>query len=264
MYKLNVPALLAQCTRIKTMIEKIAHDPKYKENYYARSYHHWQLSPPVQLSEILKFEERTGVELPIEYVYYLTQVGSGGTSPGTFFSDFKSEWRSYDGLDLVSEQLCLVMSEEEWEQKFGEHDYPENGTIYLCGMDLTYVAYLIVTGPLRGRVVYLDYEGDYAPMWPKGCPDFLTWCENFYSELPAGYDIHPTWKFMWQEPGDTDALIRAFNDQKDRKYQKEVLYSFRKFQRLSKEAYCFLKNIQHPEFEEVAAEIIEYFDYKEL
>lgn len=263
MYQLNDSALLAQCARIKTMIEETARNPEYQEDYYARSYHHWQLNPPVQLSEIEKFEEKAGIELPIEYVYYLTQVGSGGACPGTFFSAFKSERKSYDGLNRVSEQLSRIMSEKEWEQEFGEHDYPEDGTLYLCGMDLTFIAYLIVTGPLRGRVVYLDYDGDMAPMWPKNSPDFLTWCENYYSELLAGYNINPTWKFMWQEPGDTNALIHAFNNQKDKKYQKEVLYSFCKFQKLTKEAACFLKSIEHPEFQKIAAEVLKYFEDKE-
>lgn len=268
MYILDDPVLLAQCARIKTMIEEVAHDPKYKEDYYACKYHHWQLSPSVQLSEIEKFEEKAGIQLPIEYVYYLTQVGGGGTCPGTFFSDFKSEWRSYDGLDRVSVQLHRIMSEEEWEQEFGGYEEDEEdeadrteGTIFLCGMDLTYEAYLIVAGPLRGRVVYLDWEGDFAPMWPKGSYDFLTWCENFYSELLAGYDINPTWNFMWQEPGNEEALIRAFHNQKDRKYQKEVLYSFRKFQSLSEEAYTFLKSVQYPEFQDTVTEILAWFDH---
>ena len=236
MYELNDPVLLEQCIRIKTMIEKVAQNPEYRENYYAKLYHHWELSPPVQPWEIEEFENKSGVQLPIEYVYYLTQVGRGGAAPGTFFRDFDAN------------------------EKYEEHDVPENGTICLCAMDLTFVAYLIVTGPMRGRVVYLDYDGDDPPMWPKGSPDFLTWCENFYSELLAGYDIRPIWKFMWQEPGDDSALICAFQNAEDIEYQKEVLYSFCKFKKLSKKAQQFLESIQEPELHEEAAKVLKNFN----
>ncbi len=264
MYELNDSLLLAQCARIKKMIEEVAKNPENKEKHYAK-YHHWQLSPPIQLAEIEKFEKKNNIELPIEYVYYLTQVGGGGVCPGTGFSDFTSEgmyysnYKYYDGLNRVSKQLSRVMSEKEWEQEFGEHECQEDGTINLCGMDLTYDAYLIVTGPLRGRVVYLDYDGESAPMWPKGAHDFLTWCENFYAEWLAGYDICPLWNFMWQQPGNVDELICAFNNQKDKKYRQEVLYSFRKFSSLSEKASAFLESISYPEFQDTVVEILGYF-----
>ena len=86
---------------------------------------------------------------------------------------FQSEWKSYDGLQGVSEQLTRVMLEAEWKERYGEHKYEEPGTINLCGMDITFVAFLIVNGPMRGHVVYLDYDGCDAPMWPKGSSDFL-------------------------------------------------------------------------------------------
>jgi len=253
---MNDPALLAQCARIKTMVKQVAADSRYTNDYYAKNYHHWQLSPPAGLHEIEQFEKRAGIELPIEYVYYLTHVGRGGACPGTFFEDFSPEQEFYEEITGTSEQLSCIMTEKEWEAAYGYHDY-EPGTLDLCGMDLTYIAYLVINGPQRGRVVYLDYDGDTAPMWPKGSPDFLTWCENFYSELLAGYDINPTWKFMWQEPGDTNALIRAFQNATDLTYQKEVLYSFLKFPKLPDEAQSFLKSLQnHPELKETIKEII--------
>lgn len=260
MYELNDLVLLKQCARIKTMIEKVAQIPEYQENYYAKLYHHWKLSPPVQQQEIEEFENKAGVQLPVEYVYYLTQVGRGGAAPGTFFRDFEVEENIDSEISKVSEQLSCEWTETEWEELYEGHDVPEDGTICLCAMDLTFEAYLIVTGPMRGRVVYLDYDGDCPPMWPKGSPDFLTWCENFYSELLAGYDIRPTWKFMWQEPGDDSALIYAFQNAEDIEYQKEVLYSFCKFKELSKKARQFLENIEEPQLQEEAAKVLESFN----
>ncbi len=255
MRNMNDPALLAQCARIKEMIRKIAAAPRYQDDYYAKNYHHWQLSPPAQLQEIEEFEEKTGIVLPLEYVYYLTQVGRGGASPGTYFTDFSSDQQFDENITGISEQLSFIMNEQDWEKVYGEHR-DEAGTLDLCGMDLTYIAYLIINGPQRGRVVYLDYNGDLAPMWPKGSPDFLTWCENYYSELLAGYHIHPTWKFMWQEPGDEDALIHAFQNAPDLIYKKEVLFSFLKFPKLSEKTRCFLENLQNPNLQETVKKVL--------
>lgn len=105
----------------------------------------------------------------------------------------------------------------------------------------------------------MDYDGDMAPMYPKGSPDFLTWCENFYTELLAGYDIDPTWKSMWQEPGNSHALIYTFQNAEDQKYRREVIYSFWKFKELSQEAYQFLESLQTSEWKEDAAEVLKNF-----
>lgn len=263
MHKLNDPKLLAQCERIKKMIAQVAQDPKHQNDYYARTYHHWKVSPPAELSEIEAFEADAGVTLPEEYVYYLTQVGRGGACPGTIFDDFDPEWgKKEDRLKFASESLCEIMGEDEWEELFGEGDFPEDGIMYLCAMDITYLAYLIVSGPLAGHVVYLDYNHDTPPMWPKGCPDFLTWCEAFYRELLAGHDINPTWKFMWMQPGYTADIIAAFYEETNTAYKKEILQSFFKFQILPKEGYQFLKSVKDPDFIETAESILAYFKQK--
>ncbi|MCI8927970.1 MAG: hypothetical protein HFI96_09730 [Lachnospiraceae bacterium] len=272
---LDDPKLLAQCARIKAMIEKVAHDPKYQDDYYAEEYHHWQISPPVQLSEIEEFEKQAKIELPIEYVYYLTQVGRGGAAPGTHFNGF-TEYRGWDGYNRVAAQFSSVencmLSAEDWKQRFSgssgnAKDYYD-GTITLCEMDITYVAHLIVSGPLRGRVVYLDYDRSSAPIWPKKSPNFLDWCENFYSELLAGFIDDSgqvlTWRFMWQEPGDEHSLISAFENSVEQKYCEDVLYSFCKFQRLSTKAHTFLKSIQQPEFQKAISEVLQYFSKKDI
>ena len=259
MYELDNPNLLEQCARIKEKIETISQIPERQKDYYAKLYHHWKLSPPAQLWEIEEFEKKAGVSLPMEYVYYLTKVGRGGAGPGTGLTDFSIPKNIDPSLNQVSEQLSCELTEEEWNELFEFHGVPEDGTLCLCAMDLTYEAYLILTGPMHGRVVYLDYDGECAPMWPKGSPDFLTWCENFYSELLAGYDIAPTWKFMWQEPGDENALIRAFQSAEDREYKREVLYSFCKFKKLSKTAKKFLENLLNSEFQDEVTKVLQDF-----
>lgn len=262
MHDLNDSALLAKCARIKAMIEEVSQTPAYQEYYYAACFHHWKLSPPVKLREIEKFEKRAGIELPAEYVYYLTQVGRGGAGPGTGFSDFPKQDYQPSTVVGISEQLSKVLRESDWDALYGRVGHAnrsEPGVICLCGMDLTYEAYLIVTGPNRGRVVYLDYNGCCAPMWPKGSPDFLSWCENYFSELLAGYNIDPTWEFMWQEPGNERALMRAFQGTEDKQYQEEIIYSFCKFKKLSEEVRCFLESVLESELRDAAQKVLRHF-----
>ena len=211
----------------------------------------------MELREVEALEEKMGVSLPDEFVYFLTQVSGGGAGPGTrFVVEYSEE------VAGISEKLSKVMNGDDWMKLYGKkrHSYEhEPGVVSLTGMDNCFDAFLIVTGPNRGRVVYLDYNCCNAPMWPKGSPDFLAWYENFFSELLAGYDISPTWKFMWQEPGDEQALMRAFQNTEDRQYQKEVLNSFRKFRELSEAASHFLESVQESELRECAQKALQKF-----
>ena len=253
MRELNDKKLLTQCRRIKEMMVRVAQDPAYQESHYAK--YPWKCSPALPLEEIQRFEKEAGIELPIEYVYYLTQVGSC-----TRLSDFSTLEYDPEAIQQVSEQLAREMSTAEWEVLYGREGHmgrDEPGTLCLCGMDLTLEAYLIVNGPNRGRVVYLDWDGDCAPVWPKGSPDFLTWCEKFHSELLAGYNISSIWRFMWQEPGDEAALIRAYGTARDGEYPQEVLNSFYTFQKLSEETRLFLEDC--PDCPGLAKEILAAF-----
>ena len=257
-HRLDDPARLAQCARIRTMIRQVFQDPARQEDWYAKRYHHWTFDPPVELREVEALEEKMGVSLPDEFVYFLTQVSGGGAGPGTRFVVEYCE----ESVAGVSELLGKILNRDDWMELYGEvgHSYEdEPGVVSLTGMDNCFDAFLIVTGPNRGRVVYLDYNCCNAPMWPKGSPDFLAWYENFFSELLAGYDISPTWKFMWQEPGDEQALMRAFRNTEDRQYQEEVLYSFRKFRELSEDARRFLESVQDPELRECARKALQKF-----
>lgn len=286
MHRLDDPALLAQCRRIRNLWEEIANDPAHTEDYYAKKFHHWEMGPTVPLEEVARWETENRIELPDGYVYYITQVGNGGACPGDRLCKFppqpaplpdifrndppevqqrvlannEQRFQEYlDGMRRPSEQLSRVMSAEEWQNAYGKHKMQEDGTLDLCATDLTYIAYLVVTGPQRGRVVYLDWDGDCAPMWAKGCASFLDWMEHFYHDLSMGW-TEEGWQFMWQEPGDADALIAAFRREKGSDaYRKEVLYSFTKFQALPDKAYKFLLSVRHPQFKQAVSDVLDHF-----
>jgi len=276
---LDNPKFLAQCQRIKDLIAETARvRVGLEKDYFARQ-HNYQPNPTVSLDEIDAVEQEYGVELPESLVYWLHLIGNGGVGPGEGFDSSilpikEPQGTIHDSLfepwivNRVSEQLCETMTDEEWEARFNcddemlsyseqtEPKYRDDGTIAMAGMDLTYIAHLIVVGPERGKIVYLDYDGDLPPMWPKGSAYFLDWCENWFSELASGYNVFPTWKFMWQQPGDEAALIRAYQTASNQKYRNEVLWSFQKFPTLSKEAIQFLKSVSEPEHQEFIEDLL--------
>ena len=273
---LDNPKLLAQCERVKGLIQETARVRAGLERDYFVRWHHYQLNPTVSLEEIDAVEQEHGVELPEGLVYWLNQVGNGGAGPGTGFHYSILPQKEPPGtmhgplwkprpwiVNRASEQLCETMTTEEWKTRFdrsGEYRLDpwersdprsrDDGTFVLSGMDTTYLAHLIVVGPERGKVVYMDYDYDCPPMWPKGSAYFLDWCENWFRELASGYDIDPTWKFMWQQPGDENALRRAYQTAPNKEYRDEVLWSFRKFPKLSAETMEFLQGISDPEHQE--------------
>ncbi|MCT4663169.1 MAG: hypothetical protein N4A40_15030 [Tissierellales bacterium] len=187
--------LINKCQRIKSLIAELA-NTEAGQNIYGARYHHYELMPPVSLDVVREFEREHGIELPLEYVYYIVLVGSGGAGPGNGFdrpfpesAENGAKW-----LSQSSQELSKVMSREVWEAKYGsESDIPDDewvcrtvGTISLTAIDTTFLAYLVVTGERAGRVVYLDWEDEYPPVWPKCGVNFLEWCEAWFSGILSG------------------------------------------------------------------------------
>ena len=116
MRELNDKKLLAQCRRIKEMMAQAAQDPAYQETQeYRYTTYLWKSSPTLSLEEVGRFEEKAGIKLPIEYVYYLTQISSS-----TWLDDFSSLEYDPEVITQVSEQLSREMSVEEWKALYGK------------------------------------------------------------------------------------------------------------------------------------------------
>ncbi|UQN10764.1 HEAT repeat domain-containing protein (plasmid) [Deinococcus sp. QL22] len=65
-----------------------------------------------------------------------------------------------------------------------------DGALTLLTQGCTYDVLLMVSGPDRGRIVYVDWNMEHAPFFSQ-FPDFLTWYETWLRETLAGYTM--TW-----------------------------------------------------------------------
>ena len=63
----------------------------------------------------------------------------------------------------------------------------KRGCIPIGSQGDTYITCLMVTGPDRGRVVYIEYERSWI-FFPRE-PDFLSWYTRWLREAAAGYDM---------------------------------------------------------------------------
>lgn len=160
--------------------------------------HRFELRPPAGEAEVAAFEAARRVRLPEDYRAFLLHVGHGGAGPFyglmTLEQWADARYEVVDDLDaecpLHPETLpegkgwleVLLPGEEE------PMDQALRGTLSLNTQGCTYYSQLVVTGPARGRVVYIDLDGN-RPYFPEH-HDFLGWYERWLDELLAGCNIH--------------------------------------------------------------------------
>jgi hypothetical protein len=170
-----------------------------------------RLAAALSEGEIRAFEEEHGAHLPPDFRAFLRGVGASGAGP-------------YDGL-LPNEQWSSALGKVRpgWLARpfpfaidpAGDFvaigppgsagDEPFEGAIALSDQGCTFYGLLVVTGPLAGRVVYVNVDQD-RPYYLVENPDFLSWYERWLDELLWGH--HASW-FGIGLPGDEAQLAAA-------------------------------------------------------
>ena len=145
--------------------------------------HKYQWNPPAVLADVEAFEREIGVTLPEGYRDFLLQVGDGGAGP--FYGLFSlKQVHGWLGWPLEPEKPPILrpgMSEVETHE--GENW--KRGCIPIESEGDTYFTCLMVSGPDRGRVVYIEYEGSWV-FFPRE-PDFLSWYTRWLRDTANGY-----------------------------------------------------------------------------
>lgn len=164
--------------------------------------HRFEPGPPPTPDALEAFENYHEVELPPLYRVFLLEVGEGG--PGPFGGLLPLA--SWDALAMEEPEPSLLagacslhpgmVGDEEWDVQLPPPpEDPYRGLLPLAGLGEGYEAGLVLTGPYRGRVVYID--GDMQPPLFTDSPDFLAWYERWVDDVLAGNDttwfgFHPT------------------------------------------------------------------------
>ncbi|WP_437316467.1 HEAT repeat domain-containing protein [Sorangium sp. So ce385] len=160
--------------------------------------HRFELQPPATEAEVAAFEAARRVRLPEDYRAFLLLAGHGGAGPHyglmTLARWDDARYEARDDLDaecpLHPDTLppgqgwleALLPGEDE------PMDRALRGTLTLGTQGCSFYSQLVVTGPARGRVVYVDLDGG-RPYFPESA-GFLDWYERWLGELLAGCKMH--------------------------------------------------------------------------
>ncbi|RYZ18811.1 MAG: SMI1/KNR4 family protein, partial [Chitinophagaceae bacterium] len=200
----TAPKMNEQLESIKTNLKELKRLDK-GFTLFGSSKHQYRLNPTVSLETIQRFEQFYRVELPSEYVHFLTKLGNGGVGPFYGLEPFENV--VFDDLDYKRPDSLLNPSkpflhseawnmefqptvdeddEEEYEkqrQSFEEVYYDKeqmNGTIAICNYGCAISLNLVVNGEEYGNIWTDDRAsgGGIRPSYELGNKEkitFLNW-----------------------------------------------------------------------------------------
>ena len=224
---------------LRSLLEKArATDADLKQ--FGAEHHKYQWNPPASLKEIEKFEKETGISLPDGYRNFLLQAGNGGAGPfyGLFSLEQVKGWLSWQ-VEPGETPYLAPGTDPDSLKDLGDRDHDwRRGCIPIESQGDTYFTYLLVAGPDRGRVVYIEYERSWI-FFPRE-PDFLSWYIRWLREAAAGYDMG--W-FGLSLDGDEETLRKLYIQADTDAERLLAVGSMDKFPALSEASRDFIRGI---------------------
>lgn len=197
------PAIAQRLLRIRRKLRDVQEQAR-RGNLRARvpcgTDHHYRPNPVLDEQAIVAFERRHNVRLPEDYRAFLLHVGNGGAGP--FCGVLPLElWNQSVGdiaarvprplkgfLSSLSPLSIRKPLQSEWTCDLPPHEWHVfQGAITLGHQGSTFYTLLIVAGESRGRVVYVDTNGQ-PPYFVRNT-DFLSWYERWLDETLAGKNM---------------------------------------------------------------------------
>jgi hypothetical protein len=223
--------------RVRRIIEKLSEAKARGCSCFGSNHHRFRLNAPLEEAELCRFETAHGIELPACYRAFLRYAGNGGAGP--YYGIFPLQgWNDFAGsvLDEIPAGFLATSSPLRPGPNGGLDIGSEDsvlaaygGTLSVGTQGCTYCMQLIVTGPWRGRVAYVDVGG--APPFVVRDEDFLSWYERWLDELLNGYD---TGWFGFSPPGGEGELLAILGSaEADAQLRGEAARAFRRLPRLS-------------------------------
>lgn len=173
---------LDEILELKSRIELLAQRDQKFRVFGARSHngggHHYRFLPPRSEMEVLAFEKQHGIELPVDYRLYVTNVGDGGVGPDC-------------GLETLADASSGVMAPHlpfPWMEKVTlsrpeVYAFWENppGFLLLCQHGDRNTTILVVNGPTKGTMwkeIPAVTEEILIPYQQTFCSWYRDWVET--------------------------------------------------------------------------------------
>lgn len=210
-----------QLDRIRLKLPLAAQADQECEVFGASS-HRYKLNPPLHHAQLQEFEQVHGIILPESYAAFLTEIGNGGAGPyygvhplGTNQSmelerlHKPSAIQSTSLLDGIIEDADYAVKADTDEMSDTEYDEyiaeMTQGLLNIGEQGCSYETMLVVTGELRGKVIYMDLESHQTFVTYE--ETFLDWYERWLDETIARYNS--SW-FGTTRGGDDRVLMQLY------------------------------------------------------
>ncbi|WP_034346433.1 SMI1/KNR4 family protein [Deinococcus misasensis] len=191
-----------QLNRIRSKLKHVQ-----EKNPQGRDPRELVLQPPLTLSQVEQFESKHGITLPEDFRRFVLEVGSSGFGPAYGLETLDRWFCEADAPDGIQKPAIVQpdLQAEHWWEDFGvDEDERYQGTLYIATHGCTYEILLVLNGPHRGRVVYVDLDEYTRPFFPEN-QSFVSWYERWLDENLWGYDLD--W-FGYTVPGTEADLLR--------------------------------------------------------
>lgn len=216
--------------------------------------HRYKLNPPLSLEKVQVWQAEKGVELPVDYVAFITRLGNGGAGPYYGIEPFEKaaadDRSQYPGLPML---LSPSMSPEAWQalsmvpDDISDEDFDaraekiHQGMFYLGTCGCEYDLMLVLTGPYTGRILYthdwVDSEALYSFSHEQG---FFEWYERWLDEVILGYDT--SW-FGHRLGGNEVTLLHHYEQALSLDEKMDAINGLSKLPGLSEKGLAFLESL---------------------
>lgn len=171
----HLPLVMSDLDRVREKLQKIREVESYESNWSGISY---EMNEPIALSELERFEEENGIELPEDYRRFLLEIANGGAGPGYgLYSLADSVNARGEGIYALSDPFTAPK----------DHTHDVNlrapGLLLLESHGCAFYGGLVVSGPDRGTVwSYVEV----APGWVPECEHGYVDASGTPFEMPNG------------------------------------------------------------------------------
>ena len=197
------------------------------------SSHKYQVNDPVAAEEVLKLEEKYGIDLPDCYKSFILQFGNAGigyqdAAAGPYYGIYPL---GENINELISDERgqylkrdCIIypgMSDQHWmslqanidnDEHISDEDIEKElgkiwgGIITIGSQGCSYVHGIIINGTYRGRVINICMDRQGPPKFTFE-NNFLDWYERWLDEVISGELMEDGSHWFGYAMGGTDAAI---------------------------------------------------------
>ncbi len=209
--------MLDQIHRILAKFEQAAQLPRKRQQeyqhdkdtsdffrFFGADKHNYVMNPPISAREIEDWERKYQAALPLAYRTFLEQVGNGGAGPYHGLLPLErwdygcnvgvksiDEWPStpcrlleHFPLDPDCDAWLTQVGGPDWNARFEADTWaPMVGSLTLCDYGCGGYIYLILNGPLEGRICFSEHLSK-PNFYPQ--QNFLDWYEGWLDYVVTG------------------------------------------------------------------------------